>query len=156
MNKAALMGPGTSAEWETPLSLFDPLYREFEFIVDVAATEANTRCTLWFEDAFAVEWAKALPTPFSVWCNPPYGRGIGRWLAKAAAERENGVTTVFLLPARTDTKWWHEHVWDASTHHPRTGVEVRFLQGRVKFEIDGKPAPAGSTFPSVLVIFRGV
>ena len=88
--------------------------------------------------------------------------GIGQWLAKAAAERERGVTTVCLLPARTDTRWWHEWVWDRCGCHPRTGVEVRFVQGRVVFELNGKPIvdkngrPVGSPFPSVIVIFRGV
>ena len=160
-NKTALMGPGTSAEWETPRSLFDPLDREFEFLLDVAATPENTRCPLYItaeEDALSIGWAEFAGSRhgFAAWMNPPYGRDIGRWLAKAAAEREHGVTTVCLLPARTDTRWWHQYVWDGSTHHPRTGVEVRFLQGRVRFELDGQPAPSGSTFPSVLVIFRGV
>lgn len=162
-NAHALLVPGARTEWETPWSLFDPLNQEFDFTLDVAASKENTRCLRYLtaeDDALTVDWAEYIrrecrPYRPVCWLNPPYGPGIGRWLAKAAAERLNSVTTVCLLPARTDTRWWHQYVWDASTHHPHTGVEVRFLAGRVRFELGGKPAPAGSTFPSVLVIFRG-
>lgn len=154
-NKHALLTPGAKTEWETPSELFEPLDAEFVFTLDVAASHDNALCQWdWTaeDDGLKQPWGPHK----AAWCNPPYGPGIGRWLAKAAEERLKGVTTVCLLPARTDTKWWHEWVWDKSTHHTRTGVEVRFLKGRVRFLLGGKPAPAGSTFPSVIVVFRGI
>lgn len=78
----------------------------------------------------------------SVWCNPPYGREIGKWVEKAYNESLNGVTVVMLLPARTDTKWFHEFVYGKT--------EIRFLRGRLKFGDSKNSAP----FPSMVVIFR--
>jgi hypothetical protein len=93
-----------------------------------------------------------VPTrPATTWLNCPYSKGLQKqFIAKAAAERLNGVTTVMLLPARTDTKAFHAHIWDASANHPRTGVEVRFLKGRLKFI----GATHGAPFPSMVVVFR--
>lgn len=80
--------------------------------------------------------------------NPPYGREIGRWVAKAHQEaRMNGATVVALIPARTDTAYWHDHIQDIA--------EVRFIRGRVKFEQpDRKSDPA--PFPSAIVIWRAL
>src|SRR5687767_12335951 len=88
----------------------------------------------------------------TVWLNPPYSRGLqGRFIEKAAMEAEwFGVTTVMLIPARTDTKVFHQFIWDADKHQPREGVEVRFLKGRIKFV----GASAGAPFPSMVVVFR--
>jgi site-specific DNA-methyltransferase (adenine-specific) len=72
------------------------------------------------------------------------------FIAKAALEATRGCTVVALVPARTDTKWWHAHVWDGAFHRPRPGVEVRFLPGRLKFSGSTNSAP----FPSVVLIFR--
>lgn len=77
--------------------------------------------------------------------NPPYGREIGKWIAKAYEESRRGALVVGLIPARTDTRYWHEFI--------EKKAEVRFLRGRVKFEQPGmKPAPA--PFPSAVVIWR--
>jgi hypothetical protein len=74
-----------------------------------------------------------------VWLNPPYGKGIGAWLAKARSAAADGALVVCLVPARPDTRWWRESAAAASL--------VRFLPGRVKFGAD--PAP----FPSAVVVF---
>lgn len=73
--------------------------------------------------------------------NPPYGREIGKWLAKGYSEAQRGKTVVFLIPSRTDTKWWHDYVMKAD--------EIRFIKGRLKFDEHENSAP----FPSAIVIF---
>jgi site-specific DNA-methyltransferase (adenine-specific) len=78
--------------------------------------------------------------------NPPYGREIGKWMAKAHEEADRGATVVCLVPARTDTAWWHDHAAKAD--------EIRFVRGRLKFiRDDGRNDSA--PFPSAVVIFRG-
>jgi phage N-6-adenine-methyltransferase len=152
MNTAVLFS-SKSDEWQTPPEIFDPLNAEFGFVTDVAANEANHRCETWlgpggsFYDALAdgLYWGRG-----PCWCNPPYTRGLqGRFIAKAAAEARNGATVVMLLPARTDTKAFHAHIWNQYEHTPREGVEVRFLNGRVRFV----GAPSSAPFPSMVVVF---
>lgn len=155
----ALMFSKASDEWSTPQAFFDELNAEFGFDVDAAATEDNG----WVDgdyfgldhripeqrDALAVEnWR---PYGRTVWLNPPYSK-CREFIAKAAEEARKGCTVVCLVPARTDTRWFHEHVWDAATHRPRPGVEVRFIKGRLKFG----GATAGAPFPSVVIVFRPV
>ena len=133
-------GMRTSAtpEWATPSALFDTYDAEFGFDLDVCATSQNAKCRQFFDketDGLAQTWA-----PRTCWMNPPYGREIGKWVAKARRESEAGATVVCLLPARTDTAWWHDNCFHG---------EIRFLRGRVHFNDKG-PAP----FPSAVVIFR--
>jgi site-specific DNA-methyltransferase (adenine-specific) len=83
--------------------------------------------------------------------NPPYGREIVQWIQKAWDEKRLGVTTVCLVPARTDTKWW-SIFWDHERHHTRSPHdEVRFVKGRIRFE----GAPASAPFPSAIIVMRG-
>lgn len=150
-------------DWQTPLSVFLPLDTEFGFTLDVAADRHSTLCDWWLgpqseiaEDALTISWEG----PDVCWCNPPYSR-VKLFVAKAAAERLRGTTTVLLLPSRTDTRWWHDHVWDRDTHTWRPGVEGRFCKGRIKFvDPSGWALRKGTTnsapFPSVVVVFRGV
>ena len=128
-----------TGEWETPQDFFDALNEEFHFDLDAAATYENKKCSKYLTDAFAVFWGDH---GGSVWCNPPYGRGLGRWFEKAR-EASRWATVVMLVPARTDTKWFHEHVWKVAS-------EVRFIKGRLKFSGQPNSAP----FPSMLVIYR--
>lgn len=106
-------------EWETPLALFNALSDEFGgFDLDVCATSENAKCAAYFtkaEDGLAQEWHG------KCWMNPPYGRAIGSWMRKA---HESGAFVVCLVPARTDTAWWHEYAMRG---------EIRFLRGRVRF-----------------------
>jgi len=88
-----------------------------------------------------------------VWVNPPYSRGLqAQFIAKASAESAKGCTVVMLLPARTDTRAFHAHIWDGDRHAPREGVEVRLIKGRLKFGGCKDAAP----FPSMVVVFRPV
>ena len=137
-----------SVEWETPQILFDALNHEFGFTLDVCASEKNFKCEKYFDiktNGLTQDWSGNI-----CWMNPPYGREIGKWVAKAAKEARNGATVVCLLPARTDTRWFHDFIWDYINSIPRSGVEIRFLKGRIKFVGAKNSAP----FPSMIVIFR--
>ena len=127
--------------WETPQWLFDSLDQEFGFTLDVCAIAENNKCPRFIspkEDGLAKPWDGVC------WCNPPYGGAIARWVEKAAREVERGVTTVMLIPARTDTRWFHDYIKDKA--------EIRFLRGRIQFVGARNNAP----FPSMVVIFRGL
>ena len=122
--------------WSTPQDFFDILNAEFGFTCDVCATKENAKCEHYFtqeQDGLKQEWTGVC------WCNPPYGRLIGKWVQKAA---ESKCTVVMLLPARTDTRWFHDWIYERA--------EVRFLRGRLKFGGCQNAAP----FPSMVVIFR--
>lgn len=149
---AAVMFSKASDEWSTPQEFFDRLNDEFQFDVDAAASRENAKCKVWYGDrvdALALEqWATV---PSSIWLNPPYSR-VREFIAKAHEQAIKGHTVVCLVPARTDTRWWHSDVWDQFNHAPCFGVEVRFVRGRLKFGGSTNSAP----FPSVVVIFRPV
>lgn len=127
-----------SVEWATPTELFATLHAEFHFTLDVCASPENATCPRYFtveQDGLAQDWRGHV-----CWMNPPYGRTIGAWVAKAAT---CGARVVALLPARTDTAWWHDYVWDTEHNRPRPGVQVRLLRGRLKFggAKSGAPVP---------------
>ena len=128
-----------SVEWETPQGLFDELAKEFAFDLDVCATPQNHKVDRYFteeQDGLGQVWAGIC------WMNPPYGRGISAWIEKAfCAAIHNGATVVCLLPARTDTRWFHDFCVKG---------EIRFVKGRLKFGKHYNSAP----FPSMIVIFR--
>ena len=129
-------------DWETPQALFDALDREFHFDLDAAASKANAKCEKYFtvtEDALKYPWCAV----GSIWLNPPYGRQIGKWMQKAYEEsRRQSFPVVCLIPARTDTAWWHNYVMKAA--------EIRLIRGRIKFV----GAESGAPFPSAIVVFR--
>lgn len=138
-----------SDEWETPQDFFDELNKEFGFTLDVCATAKNKKCERWFAspldnqiygcivDGLINEWAHEV-----CWMNPPYSQ-IGKWMQKAYEESLYGATVVCLVPARTDTKWFHDYVYGKA--------ETRFVKGRLKFGGSKNSAP----FPSMVVIYRG-
>ena len=128
-----------TGEWATPQDFFDVVNEEFHFDLDAAANEENKKCPVFLEDALSVVWSDFGK---SIWCNPPYGRGLGKWFEKAR-EASRWATVVMLVPARTDTRWFHEYVWKVAS-------EVRFIKGRLKFSGQPNSAP----FPSMLVIYR--
>lgn len=133
-----------SNEWATPRDLFAQLHAQHSFTVDVCATPENALLPRYYtaaEDGLAQDWRG-----HTCWMNPPYGRTISQWVAKAAT---SGAFVVALLPARTDTRWWHAHIWDAERDAPRPGVRVRFISGRLKFGNAKTSAP----FPSAIVVF---
>lgn len=140
-----LMFSSKIQNWRTPQALYDKLNANFMFDLDVAADDKNTKCHRYLDEklnSLAQKWHEIGRV---CWMNPPYGRGIGKWIEKAWYESTMGCTVVCLIPARTDTLYWHNYVMKSS--------EVRFIKGRVKFELPGvktDPAP----FPSAIVIFR--
>ena len=131
-----------SGDWETPQTFFDALDREFHFDLDACAKKENAKCKRYFSLPNDSALGPGAAWRSRVFMNPPYGREIWKWCAKAKEQVENGVAlfVVGLLPARTDTKWFHEYC---------LGFEIRWLKGRLCFSDKGS-AP----FPSMLVIFR--
>lgn len=127
-----------TAEWSTPQEFFDRINATHKFNVDVCATAENAKCARFFtkeQDGLKQTWGG-----LRCWMNPPYGREIGRWVAKAFSESlHEGTTVVALLPARTDTAWWHTYIEDVAL--------VDFIRGRLKFGGHKNAAP----FPSALV-----
>ena len=129
-----------SVIWETPQDLFDKLNAEFHFDLDVCALPENAKCEKYYtpeDDGLSQPWDGVC------WCNPPYGRTIGKWVQKAYETFAGGGTVVMLLPARTDTKWFHEYIYNKA--------EIRFIKGRLKFGNSKNAAP----FPSMIVVFDG-
>ena len=140
MNKEVMFSSATD-NWATPQDFFDKLNAEFHFDLDVCADEINHKCDKYYtkeQDGLTMPW-KGI-----VWCNPPYGREIGQWVRKALFASVNGATVVMLIPARTDTKWFHDYIYK------RDNVEIRFVKGRLKFGNSKNSAP----FPSMVVVFK--
>jgi site-specific DNA-methyltransferase (adenine-specific) len=137
-----------SDEWETPPEVFGPLNEYFKFTLDPCATAKNAKCRRYFtraEDGLVQSWA-----PEKVFMNPPFGRRqIGDWVRKAYEEAGRGALCVCLLPASTDTAWWHDYVEPV-----RIIGDVWFLRGRVRFRRPSGTVSSGATFPSTVVIFR--
>ena len=136
-----------SDSWETPPTLFAQVAAEFPFTLDVCATPATAKCPRYFTpemDGLRQPWAPAV-----AWMNPPYS-DVAHWIEKAAIEARWGATVVALVPARTDTRWWHRHIYDATRWRCRPGVSVRFLPGRIRFV----GASNGAPFPSCLIVFK--
>ncbi|MDF9748654.1 DNA N-6-adenine-methyltransferase [Arthrobacter sp. ES3-54] len=142
----------TTDDWPTPLDLFDTLDEEFNFTLDPCASAANAKCPNFYtqdDDGLAQEWVG------SVFMNPPYGREIGKWVAKAYEAAESGATVVCLIPSRTDTKYWHDYVMKAS--------EVRFIRSRLHFDnpshqerkASGAATAHNAPFPSAVIVFKG-
>ena len=127
-----------SSEWETPQDFFEKYDKKYKFTLDVCASENNAKCKKYFsidDDGLAQDW-------FGIcWMNPPYGTQIKKWMQKAyIASIENGTTVVCLVPARTDTAWWHDYAMKG---------EITFLRGRLKFS----GLKTGAPFPSAIVVF---
>lgn len=124
-------------DWETPDTLFDPLNNEFHFDLDVCATNENAKV-----DRFYTDQDDGLRQPWrgTCWMNPPFG-SQGQWVRKAYQESRRGCTVVCLLPARTNTNWWHDYCMKG---------EIRFIRGRPVF----KGAVHGLPQPLAVVIFR--
>ena len=127
-------------EWATPIDFFEKLNERYHFDLDVCATDDNAKCSRYFtkaDDGLYQEWSG------TCWMNPPYGRAIGQWVKKAyESSQAVGVTVVCLLPARTDTAWWHDYCMKG---------DITFIRGRLKFG-DGKNS---APFPSAVVVFSG-
>ena len=124
--------------WATPQDFYDRLHEEFSFQTDVCATDENAKCANYYTaemDGLAQPWSGVC------WMNPPYGRTIKAWMRKALESSSHGATVVCLVPARTDTAWWHDYAMKG---------EIRYVRGRLKFGGHKNSAP----FPCAVVIFR--
>lgn len=133
-----LMFSSETDQWATPQDFFDKLNEEFSFTLDPCADEINHKCEKYFTkdmDGLKQSWEGE-----RVFCNPPYGKEIKRWVKKAA--ESNAEIVVMLIPARTDTSYFHEYIYKKA--------EIRFIKGRLKFGENKNSAP----FPSMLVIFK--
>lgn len=138
MNDMAVHFSSATDLWATPQDFFDQQNAIHGFELNVCATHENAKCARYFtkeDDGLAQEWRGVC------WMNPPYGRGIGAWMEKAYRSALAGAKVVCLVPARTDTAWWHDYA--------AKGM-VLFLRGRLKFGGSPNSAP----FPSALVIFE--
>lgn len=133
------MPASKSDEWTTPEDLYVSLDLLFHFNLDAAATNENAKCGRFFtaeDDGLKQDWGGC-----TVFCNPPYGRGLKDWVKKGYEEsKKPGTTVVMLLPARTDTGWFHEYAQKG---------RVAFIRGRLKYGGAKYNAP----FPSMIVIF---
>lgn len=145
ISSTARSTPGSSDDWQTPEGLFAALHDEFSFTLDAAATSLSAKVEQHFtpqDDALSLDWGGRGSV---VWLNPPYGRGIDRWVAKAYQESRQGAVVVVLLFSRTDTKWWHEYAMRAA--------EIRFVRGRLKFGLGADVPVASAPAPSCLLVF---
>lgn len=131
---ALMRGPmftSHSDEWHTPAAVYEALDAEFGFDYDPCPLYAGGLIS----DGLLADWGRV------TFCNPPYSR-ISEWVRKAHQEAQRGNTVVLLIPARTDTRWWHDHVMQAA--------EIRFIKGRLRFGA----AKTGAPFPSCIVVWR--
>ena len=139
-------------EWRTPKAIFDKLNAEFHFDIDAAATKENALCPIFFtkeDDALSRDWI-VIPRERrlqAVFVNPPYSRGnLPAFHQKAAQEAlKQLVTVVMLVPANTDTAYWHEWVFGKAS-------EIRFVKGRISFDGMESGTPR---FSSAIVIYEG-
>lgn len=127
--------------WYTPQGFYDELNKEFNFTLDPCANHENHKTDKYFtkeDDGLKQDWSDNV-----VFCNPPYGRVLKDWIKKASDEaKKDNTTVVMLIPARTDTKYFHEYIYHKA--------EIRFIKGRLKFGGSKNAAP----FPSMVVVFK--
>jgi site-specific DNA-methyltransferase (adenine-specific) len=141
MNRKAMFS-SNSDNWATPQYFYNELNDEFSFSLDPCADQSNHKCEKYFtkqDDGLSKDWSGE-----TVFCNPPYGRAIKNWVKKCFDEVYNGncQCAVMLIPARTDTAWFHDFIYQKA--------EIRFVRGRLRFGDSTENAP----FPSMVVIFK--
>ena len=127
-----------SDEWETPQKLFDELNKEFHFTLDPCSTHENHKCEKYYtmeDDGLSKSWVGE-----TVFVNPPYSK-IKDWVKKCYEESKYA-DVIMLIPARTDTKYQHEYIFNYAK-------AICFIKGRLKFGNQTNSAP----FPSQLVCF---
>lgn len=148
MNGMNVLFSSVSEEWGTPQDLFDELNSVYNFTLDPSASDYNHKCEKYFtkdDDGLSKSWSGE-----TVFCNPPYGRHIGDWVKKAYDESLKGTKIVMLIPARTDTRWFHDYIYR------KNNVRVEFIRGRLKFVdcLNREKKANSATFPSMLVFFN--
>ena len=129
-----------------PARVFRPLNTEFHFTLDAAATDKTAKCPVYYTPE-----TDGLKSPWNlggaVFCNLPYGRETGKWVRKAYEEARSGTTVVLLIPARTDTTYFHDYIYGRA--------EIRFVRGRLRFTDEEGNAYPPAPFPSMVVIYNG-
>lgn len=141
-----------SDEWETPQELFNELNKQFNFTLDPCSTDENHKCNKYYtqnNDGLKQNWENEI-----VFCNPPYGNSISKWVEKCYKESLKGATIVMLIPSRTDTKWQHKYIFEYAK-------AICFIKGRLKFinrllpswNEDGNFNISSAPFPSQIVVF---
>lgn len=138
-----LMFSSENFEWETPSSIYDSINEEYNFTLDVCATHDNAKVKSNYftmqDDGLSKDWRNEI-----CWMNPPYGKQIGKWIEKAFLSVTDPLSiktkVVCLLPARTDTRWFHDYCIKG---------DIKFIKGRIKFNGHKNSAP----FPSMIVVF---
>lgn len=126
--------------WATPQAFFDKLDKEFHFTLDPCALPSNAKCKKYYtpqDNGLEKDWSGE-----SVFCNPPYGSAIKLWVKKCYEEAKKGALVVMLIPARTDTSYFHDYIYNKA--------EIRFLRGRLKFGEAKQSAP----FLSMVVVYN--
>ena len=140
MNKDVMFSSKTE-EWATPQAFFEILNAVFHFTLDPCATPNNAKCAKFYtkeQNGLLQDWGGE-----RVFCNPPYGKVIADWVRKCSEEAKKPNTIVVaLLPARTDTRYFHEYIY-------RKAKDIQFVKGRLKFGDCKSAAP----FPSMVVVF---
>lgn len=134
------MMSSNTPEWATPSDFFAEVNKEFRFNLDPCSTHENAKCDKHFtkeDDGLAQNWGG-----YRVFCNPPYGRELPKWVKKCYEESSRAEVVVMLIPARTDTRWFHDYILGKA--------EIRFIKGRLRFGNAKQSAP----FPSMVVIYR--
>jgi phage N-6-adenine-methyltransferase len=135
-----LMFSSKSDLWSTPQEFFEQLNNEFNFNLDPCSTHENAKCEKHFtinEDGLIQDWGGC-----RVFCNPPYGKELKKWVKKCYEEsKKENTVVVMLIPARTDTSYFHDYIYNKA--------EIRFIRGRLKFGNCKNCAP----FPSMVVVF---
>lgn len=163
MQGSSVLFSHTKDDWETPQDFFNELKLEFNLTLDVASSLDNHKCEDFITETSlydALDERCSWKSSGTAFVNPPYSKWQ-KFVKKAFKEWHKGNPIVMLLPARTDTKAFHAYIWDDEKNCPKEGIEVRFLKGRLKFEIYGKPLldkrghPQPAPFPSMVVIFKG-
>lgn len=129
-----------SNEWATPVATFEELDAEFHFNLDPCSTHDNAKCEKHYtieDDGLTKNWGGR-----RVFCNPPYGRELPKWVKKCYEESKRCEVVVMLIPARTDTSYFHDYIYHKAK-------EIRFIRGRLHFNESKQGAP----FPSMIVVF---
>jgi len=151
---------GGKDHFETPKAFYKKLDSIYQFTLDPASSQENHKCERYFtmdDDGLAQNWEG-----HTVFVNPPYSQNK-RWIEKCYLEgQKENTKVVTLIPARTETKFWHEYCMRAK--------EIFFIKGRLYFELDGKRVQiperkngvltgrmveTAAPFPSAVVVFDG-
>ena len=139
MSAESVLYSSATDEWPTPRAFFAKLNRRYRFTLDPCATPDNATCPLFFtkeEDGLKQDWGT-----HRVFCNPPYGRAIGAWVRKCFEASQSGALVALLVPARTDTRWFHDWI--------QGKAEIEFIRSRLRFG----DAESGAPFPSMLAVY---